>query len=50
MDSPKNCMECRKNKSCKSWYGGSMCTEVKDSMYNATKAAREKINQGVKRE
>lgn len=49
MDSPKNCKECRKDKSCKSWYGGSMCTEVKDSMYNATKDARNKIIEEVKR-
>lgn len=41
MDSPKNCNECKKTKFCKSWYGGSMC--------NATKDARNKIIEEVKR-
>lgn len=36
---PKNCTACKKHRSCKSWYGGSMCTEVKNSMYNATKGS-----------
>lgn len=50
MTNPKNCRECVKTNSCKSYYRGSMCTEVKDSDYNRTKEAREKIAQEVKRE
>ena len=47
---PKNCIECKKNKSCRSWYGGTMCTEVKGSMYNRTKEARGKWIGGVNNE
>ena len=50
MDNPKNCRECSKKRSCKSWYLGSMCTEVEESAYNKTKTAREKIAREVKKE
>jgi hypothetical protein len=50
MENPKNCWECAKNRSCKSYYRGSMCTEVKDSDYNKFKEARERAAREVKRE
>ena len=28
MSEIKNCLECPKDKTCSSWYGGSMCTEA----------------------
>lgn len=30
MDIPKNCQECKHNKDCRSYYGGSLCKHGKE--------------------
>ena len=35
MSEIKNCLECPKDKTCSSWYGGSMCTEAPGCQYDA---------------
>lgn len=39
---PKNCTECKKYKTCKSWYGGTACTEALITIFG-TQENRKKI-------
>lgn len=35
---PKNCTECKKCTTCKSWYGGCGCTEAPMTIFGPNKA------------
>lgn len=39
---PKNCTECKKHKTCKSWYGGCGCTEASMTIFGPRKEKDEK--------
>ncbi len=36
MDIPNNCWECKHNKNCRSYYGGSLCKHKDDIYHKAT--------------
>ena len=39
---PKNCTECKKHKTCKSWYGGYGCTEAPMTIFGPRKEKDDK--------
>ena len=39
---PKNCTECKKHKTCKSWYGGCGCTEAPMTIFGPRKEKDDK--------
>lgn len=39
---PKNCTECKKHKTCKSWYGGCGCTEAPMTIFGPRKGKDDK--------
>lgn len=42
MSEIKNCLECPKDKTCSSWYGGSMCTDTPMTIFGPRKEKDEK--------
>ena len=39
---PKNCTECKKRTTCKSWYGGCGCTEAPMTIFGPRKGKDDK--------